>query len=429
MPNAHFDVVVISRGGGHRTRSVVGASAYRSGTKVAALAIAGMVSTTSVVASAAYRSGEKLYAMEAERYFDYTRKEDVLHQEIMLPENAPVWAADRQMLWNRVEAVEKRKDAQLARDVIAALPRELNTEQQIALVREFVQTQFVSHGAIADIAIHDKESSDGGRQPHTHIMLTMREISVDGFGKKKREWNKPTLVSEWRDAWEQITNRHLEAAGRSERLSLRSYKEQGIDKIPGKHLGYEAWHLEQKGEETRKGDHNRAVNHENAMREIIGNLGGRERVNEGEQTNDIVLQFNEHDTSLVTSSVVEQTRTDSDTVGAKGKQMMSDSRASAHAGPTSMGGTASRGEVGNKGSVHDDPLEALHRAALRVAVQGLVRHSVHQIAEQMQRWRAYGQALLAKTIDVARNIFDRYATQAMQRQRHEPPGQREERER
>ncbi len=134
MPNAHFDVQIIGRGGGHRRgRSSVAASAYRSGTVVSTLAAASMMLGSSAVASAAYRSGETLYDSQAEKTFDYRGKEDVLHTEILTPTDAPVWAADRQLLWNQVEVVErKRKDAQLARDVIAALPRELTTAQQIA---------------------------------------------------------------------------------------------------------------------------------------------------------------------------------------------------------------------------------------------------------------------------------------------------------
>ncbi len=270
MPNAHFDVSIISRSGGHRGgQSSVASSAYRSGTVVSALAVASLMLGSSAVASASYRSGEVLYDQRAEKTFDYRGKEDVIHTEIIKPEHAPVWASDRQMLWNQVELVEKRKDAQLARDIIAALPRELNAEQQIALVREFVQTQFVDKGMIADIAIHDKYASDGGRQPHCHIMLTMRDVTTDGFAKKNREWNNRTMVSAWRDAWSDTTNRHLDAAGRSERLSLRSYAEQGIDKVPGEHMGVQAWNIEKKGRETAKGDKNREIEHVNEVQELV----------------------------------------------------------------------------------------------------------------------------------------------------------------
>lgn len=433
MPNAHFDVQVISRGGGHRRRSAVGASAYRSGTKVAALAVAGMLSTSSVVASAAYRSGETLYDQQADRVFDYTRKEDVLHQEILTPQNAPVWAADRQLLWNRVEASEKRKDAQLARDIIAALPRELNTEQQIALVREFVQSQFVSQGMIADIAIHDKEASDGGRQPHTHIMLTMRDVSPDGFGKKNREWNKRTHVTGWRQAWEEITNRHLAAAGREERLSLRSYKEQGIDKTPGEHMGYDAWHLEQKGTETGKGDRNRAIDHDNLLSELASNYAPPEPLEDAEQQDYGTGETEPQDAGLILSSATEQMGTDdsSDTVHSS---RMDDRllRELAASGQAALD-DGEMGETVGRTALSDAQLEAMHRASLRIAVSGLLRQSAKQVAQQVaeriSRLRTYGRAILDKTIDVARSIFDRYAANAMRNHAQDRHGAREDRER
>lgn len=261
MPNPHFDVQVISRGGG---RSAVASASYRSGTKITA-----KPSRVSVVASASYRSGERLYDAQADKSFDYTRKEDVQHKEILVPAEAPSWATDRETLWNQVEAGEKRKDAQLARDIIAALPRELDTDQHIALVREFVIENFVAQGMIADVAIHDKPASDGGNNPHAHIMLTMREIDSEGFGKKNREWNQPDRVSAWRHSWETLTNRYLETTGKEERVSLQSYAAQGIDQTPQKHVGYEAWHLEEKGIETQKGDQNRRAHHTNIMRDIL----------------------------------------------------------------------------------------------------------------------------------------------------------------
>jgi MobA/MobL family len=254
MPSPHFRVSVISRGGG---QSAVASAAYTSGGKL-----------TSVVASAAYRSGQTLYDERVGKTFDYTRKEHVVHTEIIAPEGAPEWAFNRQQLWNAVEAGEKRKDARLARSIIAGLPRELDTERNIALVRAFVQEQHVGRGMIADIAIHDKDASDGGRNPHVHILLTLRDITADGFNaKKNREWDKTEMLEEWRDAWENLQNRYLEAAGRGERVSLKSYEEQGIDKIPGQHMGYKANGLERKGEQTKVGKRNRDIQRENEARE------------------------------------------------------------------------------------------------------------------------------------------------------------------
>lgn len=272
MPNPHFDVQIISRGKGEprkNRRSAVGAAAYRSGTKLKA-----RQGGSSAVAAAAYRSGETLSDDQKQKTYDYTRKEDIVHTEIMLPQNAPSWAQalSRERLWNLVEATEKRKDGQLARDVIASLPRELNREQQIALVREFVREQFTHQGMIADVAIHDKQATDGYSQPHVHIMLTLRDLGSKGFGKKNRSWNDPKLVTQWRNAWEECTNRHLAAAGRPERVSLKSNKERGINRTPQEYMGPVATKLEKRGIRTEKGERNRRIRRNNQIKDAVEGL-------------------------------------------------------------------------------------------------------------------------------------------------------------
>lgn len=418
MPNQHFDVSIISRGGGHRGgKSSVASSAYRSGTVVSALAAASLMLGSSAVASASYRSGESLFDQRVEKTFDYSAKEDVIHTEIMTPEHAPVWASERQMLWNQVEAVEKRKDAQLARDIIAALPRELNAEQQIALVREFVQTQFVSQGMIADIAIHDKLASDGKNQPHCHIMLTLRDVSRDGFGKKNREWNQRTLVSVWRDAWAETTNRHLEAAGRHERLSLRSYEEQGIDKVPGEHLGAQAWNMERKGQETGKGDLNREITHTNEVNDLVKRYDRRNAPRVADPILDAIQQ--------------EQRRID---VPLMASTMLEEAEANKAESDTSNGFFQSQGDAGlDGGSYTDKQLEAMHWASVRQAVRGLMRQTVRQavqaIAIRLEQMRFYGQAALEKGQEVARSVFDRYAREQQRADKADPMASTSDRDR
>ncbi len=240
MPNPHFGVQIITRSQGQ-----------------------------SVVAAAAYRSGEILYDERAGKTFDYTRKEDVLHAEIMTPAGAPSWTSDRSALWNRVEADEKRKDARLARNIIAALPRELDKEQNLELVRGYIQDNFTSKGMIADFAIHESDAGDGYKNPHVHILLTLRNLEPGGFGQKNRSWDHKNTLLGWRSSWEEHTNRHLELAGCEERVSLKSFKDQGINKHPTIHLGEDAGNLEKKGVETKRGDYNRKVQHENALIEIL----------------------------------------------------------------------------------------------------------------------------------------------------------------
>lgn len=135
----------------------------------------------SAVGAAAYRSGEKITNDYDGITHDYTNKGGVVYAEIMLPENAPQEWQDRATLWNEVERAEKDSRAQLAREYEVALPRELSREEQIQLVRGFVQENFVKNGMCADIAIHDKE--DGN--PHAHILLTMRPIDEKGKWEAK----------------------------------------------------------------------------------------------------------------------------------------------------------------------------------------------------------------------------------------------------
>ena len=181
----------------------------------------------SVVAAAAYRAGQKLTDEHAGGIdHDYSRRSHVLAAEILAPAGAPEWAQDRQRLWNEVEQAEKRKDARLAREVELALPHELSREQQRELVRAYVQQQFVSRGMIADVAYHEADRGAAGRNDHAHVLLTMREIGPEGFGKKVREWNDRELVIESREAWARTTNQHLSAEGHQARIDHRSLAEQ-----------------------------------------------------------------------------------------------------------------------------------------------------------------------------------------------------------
>lgn len=136
----------------------------------------------SAVGASAYRSGEKLLDEETGLVHDFTRKGGVALSEILLPENAPDEYADRQTLWNAVQAVEKRSDAQMAREVEVALPVEMTREQQIECVRNYMMKNFVQEGMVADWALHDK----GDGNPHAHILLTVR-----GFNESQ-EWEQKT---------------------------------------------------------------------------------------------------------------------------------------------------------------------------------------------------------------------------------------------
>lgn len=252
----------------------------------------------SSVAAAAYRSGERLRDARQDREHDYTRKGGVVHTEILAPESAPDWMRDRDQLWNAVEAIERRKDAQLAREIEVALPRELDRGARLELLRGFVQREFVDRGMIADMAVHEGKARDGQSQPHAHVMLTMRELTGDGFGKKDRSWNAPDLLVGWREAWAREANTALERAGRSERIDHRSLDaqraeaEQEVERArhgrqdelalehekrvvelsrePEPKIGPSATALEKRGITTERGDAFRAAQDRNAQRQDLG---------------------------------------------------------------------------------------------------------------------------------------------------------------
>lgn len=221
-----------------------------------------------ITGGAAYRAAEMIHSDLEKKTHDYTRKKGVMHKEILAPENAPEWVFERSKLWNAVEAVEKRKDARYARSFTIALPRELSFEQNKSLIREYIAENFVKWGMIADLTIHESKATDGGKNPHAHILVSLRDINKDGFGKRNRSWDDKAFIYRWREGWQEHANRHLEKAGRSERIDMRSYEAQGRDQEPTQHMGKDAHQAEEKGEETLVGDHNRAVVHRNELRKI-----------------------------------------------------------------------------------------------------------------------------------------------------------------
>ena len=242
-------------------------------------------------AQAAYQSGERLYDERTHRTKDYNDKRGVIFTEIMLPDNAPREYADRNILWNAVEKSETSWNAQMARRLEIALPKELPIETRLEMIREHCREQFVSQGMIADIAIHDPDPP--GHNPHAHVMLTMRAMDEQGHwlpkcrreyehdeegnrvkgenGKWKfrkvftTDWNDRGNAEKWRQSWESIQNRYLEAADRPERISMKSYEKQGIDQIPTVHMGPAVSAMERRGIETNIGNLNREIKKTNAL--------------------------------------------------------------------------------------------------------------------------------------------------------------------
>ena len=225
---------------------------------------------SSAVASAAYRSASELHDDRLNRDHDFSNKAGVIHSEVMLPEGAPERLNDRTTLWNEVEAGEKRKDAQLAREVEFSIPREMNEKQGVQLARDFVKKQFVDRGMVADLNVHWDKAKDGTPKPHAHVMMTMRDVGPDGFGKKNRDWNSTELLKDWREAWSAHVNERMAELGLEGRIDHRSYEAQGIALEPQHKIGPAASRRPEQGLEAERIEDHTRIARENGEK-IIAN--------------------------------------------------------------------------------------------------------------------------------------------------------------
>lgn len=224
----------------------------------------------SAIAGASYRSGEKLFAQKEGRSYFYARS--VMPESFILtPKNAPEWASDREKLWNEVERKDRRANSRYAKEFNVALPVELSEDEQKELLTKYVQENFVDEGMVADVAIH----RDHPDNPHAHVMLTNRPFNPDGtWGlKSKREnildengnktytgnsrfprsrkvwlvdWDKKEKITEWRHNWAASVNQVLEQKNIPDRISEKSFVEQGIADTPMQHEGINSKRHERK---------------------------------------------------------------------------------------------------------------------------------------------------------------------------------------
>lgn len=247
----------------------------------------------SVVAAAAYRAGERILDERTGTVKDYTRKRGIMDTLILTPNNVPEWIENRARLWNGVEHREdkstRRREAQLARELELSLPHELTHGQRIELVCDFIKKEFVEHGVVADIAFHAPPRRGDERNYHAHVLLTLRRIGPEGFGKKIRLWEQQEgtgkrkswqqfeqeRLVEWRRLWAVYENRALAHFGHPERVDHRSLEEQRIDREPTTHIGPDANEMERRGITTDRGDQNRRIKATNdnlalAKKELAG---------------------------------------------------------------------------------------------------------------------------------------------------------------
>lgn len=177
---------------------------------------------------AAYNARERIEDVRTGDVYDYSYRSDLFHHCILAPEHTPFNIVENSaVLWNEIEKIEKRKDAQLSRYFDIAIPVELDNDAKIALVKNYCKRNFVSKGMIADISFHDLD----GHNPHAHVMLTLREITPKGFGNKNRSWNEHDLMDEWRASWSRMSNRALERTGSTNRIDHRSLAAQREEAI------------------------------------------------------------------------------------------------------------------------------------------------------------------------------------------------------
>jgi Ti-type conjugative transfer relaxase TraA len=230
--------------------------------------VIGRKSGSSAVASAAYRSGSRLRDERLDRGHDFSAKRGVVHSEVLLPENAPEAWSDRERLWNDVEAAEVRKDAQLAREVEFSLPREMTEAQGIELARDFVQSEFVDRGMIADLNVHRDIGEDGMPKPHAHVMLTMRAWDENGFGPKVRDWNRTEMVERWRERWAELADERLAELDIDARIDHRSLEAQGIALEPQSQIGAPAQRIDGEGIEADRAEMHRDIARGNGERII-----------------------------------------------------------------------------------------------------------------------------------------------------------------
>ncbi|MGQ8929751.1 MobQ family relaxase [Klebsiella pneumoniae] len=177
----------------------------------------------SSVAKAAYHARCRITDERTGDTYDYSRRNDIYGHFILAPVNAPQHIVkDSTALWNEVERVERQNNGQTARYFDVAIPTELNNDDKKKLVLDYCQKNFVDKGMIADIAFHDLDSDN----PHAHVMLTLKTIGPEGFGKKERSWNDRKMSVLWRESWASMANSYLASAGSSERIDHRSLQAQ-----------------------------------------------------------------------------------------------------------------------------------------------------------------------------------------------------------
>lgn len=230
---------------------------------------------------------------------NYTSKEDIIFNRVLLPATAPAEYENPEKLWNEVERVEKSVNAQLYRSFVVALPKELTDKQNIQLANDFAQS-LINEGMCVDLAIH-RGSNDN---IHMHITTPLRGLDENGKflpkrkdsyvldkdgnripvldkngnQKKKKngqlvwkteskflnDWHTKEKLQEWRKSWEVICNRHLKENGINHQIDCRSNKARNLEEKPTIHEGYKARGIVARGGRSDRVDYNTAIKEYNS---------------------------------------------------------------------------------------------------------------------------------------------------------------------
>jgi ATP-dependent exoDNAse (exonuclease V) alpha subunit len=231
VPQFHLDIKVISRSAGR-----------------------------SAPAAAAYRAGERIRDERTGVLHNYSRRQDVVHTEILLPSalaGRADWALDRARLWNVVEAAERRRNSRVAREFQVSLPHELSAPQRLELARRFACEIADRHHIVVDLAIHDPRPDGDPRNYHAHLLATTREATAAGLGGKaglelsypesrSRGLAGPREMHFLRERWAALTNEAYRDAGLDLSVDHRSLAEQGIERAPQRRLPFIAYQMERR---------------------------------------------------------------------------------------------------------------------------------------------------------------------------------------
>jgi len=225
----------------------------------------------SVVAVAADRARVRLHDERLDRVMaplPAKRGTAPVFSEVLLPDGAPERFRDRGTLWNAIEARERQRNSQLAREAEFALPFELTQEQSVALACAYVRAAFVADGMMADLNVHWAVRDDGQPKPYAQALLTCRRFGSEGFGLKEIAWNDRALAMGWRRLWAEMANACLAAHGLAARVDHRSHADRGIALEPQNKIGPNAARRARRGEGSERVDDHAAIARRNAERAV-----------------------------------------------------------------------------------------------------------------------------------------------------------------